>query len=90
MIGDKCQWFPVCLSAVLSSDEEDRLQGSEGEASPVGVPSLEPSPRVAHALLSCRGDEEDESHDIWQHTDLNGAGEDLPYTDLHSILILRH
>ncbi|XP_060731696.1 zinc finger E-box-binding homeobox 2a isoform X2 [Tachysurus vachellii] len=58
---------------VLSSDEEDRLQGSEGEGSPVGVPSLEPSPRVAHALLSCRGDEEDESHDIWQHTDLNGA-----------------
>ncbi|XP_058247344.1 zinc finger E-box-binding homeobox 2a isoform X2 [Hemibagrus wyckioides] len=58
---------------VLSSDEEDRQQGSEGEGSPVGVPSLEPSPRVAHALLSCRGDEEDESHDIWQHTDLNGA-----------------
>ncbi|KAM9486083.1 zinc finger E-box-binding homeobox 2a isoform 2-T2 [Clarias gariepinus] len=62
---------------VLSSDEEDRLQGSEGEGSPVGVPSLEPSPRVAHALLSCRGEEEDdvESRDIWQHTDLNGAEE---------------
>ncbi|KAK3543946.1 hypothetical protein QTP70_031857 [Hemibagrus guttatus] len=60
-------------SSLLSSDEEDRQQGSEGEGSPVGVPSLEPSPRVAHALLSCRGDEEDESHDIWQHTDLNGA-----------------
>ncbi|XP_047670418.1 zinc finger E-box-binding homeobox 2a isoform X1 [Tachysurus fulvidraco] len=63
--------FPT--QSVLSSDEEDRLQGSEGEGSPVGVPSLEPSPRVAHALLSCREDEEDESHDIWQHTDLNGA-----------------
>ncbi|TSM60535.1 Zinc finger E-box-binding homeobox 2 [Bagarius yarrelli] len=58
---------------VLSSDEEDRLQGSEGEGSPVGIPSLEPSPRVAHALLSCRVDEEDESHDIWQHADLNSA-----------------
>lgn len=64
---------------MLSSDEEDRLQGSEGEGSPVGVPSLEPSPRVAHALLSCRGEEEDdvESRDIWQHTDLNGAGESI-------------
>ncbi|XP_053536855.1 zinc finger E-box-binding homeobox 2a isoform X1 [Ictalurus punctatus] len=61
---------------VLSSDEEDRLQGSEGEGSPVGVPSLEPSPRVAHALLSCREDDEDESRDIWQHTDLNGAAEE--------------
>ncbi|XP_046698956.1 zinc finger E-box-binding homeobox 2a isoform X2 [Silurus meridionalis] len=67
---------------VLSSDEEDRLQGSEGEGSPVGVPSLEPSPRVAHALLSCRGDEEDESHDIWQHTDLNGAERKDEYNPL--------
>lgn len=67
--------FLSVFFAVLSSDEEDRQQGSEGEGSPVGVPSLEPSPRVAHALLSCRGDEEDESRDIWQHTDLNGAGE---------------
>ncbi|XP_062861850.1 zinc finger E-box-binding homeobox 2a isoform X2 [Trichomycterus rosablanca] len=60
---------------VLSSDDEDRLQGSEGEGSPVGVPSQEPSPRVAHALLSCREDDEDESRDIWQHADLSGAEE---------------
>lgn len=88
MIGDKRHRFPVCLFAVLSSDEEDRLQGSEGEGSPVGVPSLEPSPRVAHALLSCREDDEDESRDIWQHTDLNGAGESLTNADPYSLLIL--
>lgn len=67
----------LSLSAVLSSDDEDRLQGSEGEGSPVGVPSQEPSPRVAHALLSCREDDEDESRDIWQHADLSGAGKRL-------------
>lgn len=88
MIGDKRHRFPVCLFAVLSSDEEDRLQGSEGEGSPVGVPSLEPSPRVAHALLSCREDDEDESRDIWQHTDLNGTGESLTNADPYSLLIL--
>ncbi|KTF79587.1 hypothetical protein cypCar_00028231, partial [Cyprinus carpio] len=78
------------LSSVLSyenvvdagsgSDEEDRLLGSEGEGSPAGVPSLEASPRVAHALLSCRGDEENESQDgagahVWRHGDLNGSEE---------------
>ncbi|XP_056610515.1 zinc finger E-box-binding homeobox 2a isoform X2 [Triplophysa dalaica] len=62
------------------SDEEDRLLGSEGEGSPAGVPSLEASPRVAHALLSCRGDEENESQDgagahVWRHGDLNGSEE---------------
>ncbi|TRZ01368.1 hypothetical protein DNTS_018416 [Danionella cerebrum] len=78
------------LSSVLSydnvvdagsgSDEEDRLLGSEGEGSPAGVPSLEASPRVAHALLSCRGDEDNESQEgsgvhAWRHRDLNGADE---------------
>lgn len=64
------------------SDEEDRLLGSEGEGSPAGVPSLEASPRVAHALLSCRGDEENESQDgagahVWRHGDLNGSGKSV-------------
>ncbi len=67
------------VDAGSGSDEEDRLLGSEGEGSPAGVPSLEASPRVAHALLSCRGDEENESQDgagahVWHHGDLNGSG----------------
>lgn len=66
------------VDAGSGSDEEDRLLGSEGEGSPAGVPSLEASPRVAHALLSCRGDEESESQDgagaVWCHRDLNGSG----------------
>ncbi|CAM4603703.1 unnamed protein product [Leuciscus chuanchicus] len=68
------------VDAGSGSDEEDRLLGSEGEGSPAGVPSLEASPRVAHALLSCRGDEENESQDgagahVWRHEDLNGSDE---------------
>lgn len=68
------------VDAGSGSDEDDRLLGSEGEGSPAGVPSLEASPRVAHALLSCRGDEETESQDgagvhVWRHGDLNGSEE---------------
>uniref|UniRef100_A0A8C1CU30 Zinc finger E-box binding homeobox 2a n=1 Tax=Cyprinus carpio carpio TaxID=630221 RepID=A0A8C1CU30_CYPCA len=68
------------VDAGSGSDEEDRLLGSEGEGSPAGVPSLEASPRVAHALFSCRGDEENESQDgagahVWHHGDLNGSEE---------------
>ncbi|XP_016322092.1 zinc finger E-box-binding homeobox 2-like isoform X1 [Sinocyclocheilus anshuiensis] len=68
------------VDASSGSDEEDRLLGSEGEGSPAGVPSLEASPRVAEALLSCRGDEENESQDgagahFWRHGDLNGSKE---------------
>ncbi|XP_076849520.1 zinc finger E-box-binding homeobox 2a isoform X2 [Brachyhypopomus gauderio] len=72
--------YESVLEVGSGSDEEDRLPGSEGEGSPVGVPSREASPRVAHALLSCRGGEEGENHDaaglhIWHHADLNGAEE---------------
>ncbi|XP_016325129.1 zinc finger E-box-binding homeobox 2a isoform X3 [Sinocyclocheilus anshuiensis] len=68
------------VDAGSGSDEEDRLLGSEGEGSPAGVPSLEASPRVAHALISCHGDEENESQDgagahVWCHGDLNGSEE---------------
>ncbi|XP_052004093.1 zinc finger E-box-binding homeobox 2-like isoform X1 [Xyrauchen texanus] len=68
------------VDAGSGSDEEDRLLGSEGEGSPAGVPSLEASPRVAHALLSCLGDEENESQDgagahVWRHRDRNGSEE---------------
>ncbi|XP_058642281.1 zinc finger E-box-binding homeobox 2a isoform X1 [Onychostoma macrolepis] len=68
------------VDAGSGSDEEDRLLGSEGEGSPAGVPSLEASPRVAYAVVSCRGDEENESQDgagahVWRHGDLNGSEE---------------
>ncbi|XP_051997860.1 zinc finger E-box-binding homeobox 2-like isoform X1 [Xyrauchen texanus] len=68
------------VDAGSGSDEEDRLLGSEGEGSPAGVPSLEASPRVAQALLSCRDDEENESQDgagahVWHHRDVNGSEE---------------
>ncbi|XP_066542629.1 zinc finger E-box-binding homeobox 2a isoform X2 [Hoplias malabaricus] len=67
--------YESVVEAGSGSEDEDRLLGSEGEGSPLGVPSLEASPRVAHALLSCRGDEEAESRDIWRHGDLNGTEE---------------
>uniref|UniRef100_A0AAR2KVU5 C2H2-type domain-containing protein n=2 Tax=Pygocentrus nattereri TaxID=42514 RepID=A0AAR2KVU5_PYGNA len=67
--------YESVVEAGSGSEDEDRLLGSEGEGSPLGVPSLEASPRVAHALLSCRGDEEAESRDVWRHGDLNSAEE---------------
>ncbi|XP_062389640.1 zinc finger E-box-binding homeobox 2a [Sardina pilchardus] len=68
------------LEAGSESDEEDRLLASEGEGSPAGVPSLEASPRVGHALLSCRGDEDIDARDgpgnhVWRHGDINGTEE---------------
>ncbi|XP_012683875.2 zinc finger E-box-binding homeobox 2a isoform X3 [Clupea harengus] len=68
------------VEAGSESDEEDRLLASEGEGSPAGVPSLEASPRVGHALLSCRGNEEIDSRDgpgnhVWRHGDINGTEE---------------
>uniref|UniRef100_A0A4W4FBF0 C2H2-type domain-containing protein n=2 Tax=Electrophorus electricus TaxID=8005 RepID=A0A4W4FBF0_ELEEL len=72
--------YESVLDVGSGSDEEDRLPGSEGEGSPVGVPSREASPRVAHALLSCRGEEDSENHDaaglhVWHRGDLNGTEE---------------
>ncbi|XP_030641903.1 zinc finger E-box-binding homeobox 2a isoform X2 [Chanos chanos] len=61
------------VDAGSESDEEDRPLASEGEGSPAGVPSLEASPRVGHALLSCRGSEEIEGRDIWRHGEVNGT-----------------
>ncbi|XP_028846288.1 zinc finger E-box-binding homeobox 2a isoform X2 [Denticeps clupeoides] len=66
------------VDAGSESDEEDVLLPSEGEGSPAGVPSLESSPRVGHALLSRRGSEDiegrrDPSNHVWHH--VNGTVE---------------
>lgn len=75
------------VEAGSESDEEDRLLASEGEGSPAGVPSLEASPRVGHALLSCHGNEEIDARDgpgnhVWRHGDINGTGKQCPSTML--------
>uniref|UniRef100_A0A667YNY8 Zinc finger E-box binding homeobox 2a n=1 Tax=Myripristis murdjan TaxID=586833 RepID=A0A667YNY8_9TELE len=41
----------------LVSEENGRANGQEEAGSPAGVPTLEASPRVGHALLSYRGQE---------------------------------
>uniref|UniRef100_A0A3Q1I7C7 C2H2-type domain-containing protein n=1 Tax=Anabas testudineus TaxID=64144 RepID=A0A3Q1I7C7_ANATE len=64
------------------TDEDDRVLVSEEHGSPAGVPALEASPRVAHALLSYRDQENAEGreglqnhHHGWRVRDshLNGA-----------------
>ncbi|XP_063070312.1 zinc finger E-box-binding homeobox 2a isoform X3 [Engraulis encrasicolus] len=80
------------------SEEEDRLLASEGEGSPAaaGVPSLEASPRVGHAPLPFRGQQEDgDSRDgpgnhVWRHGDINEEGKDeynpmSPDVSLHGV-----
>ncbi|XP_056144990.1 zinc finger E-box-binding homeobox 2a isoform X2 [Lampris incognitus] len=77
------------------TDEDDRpvvsgenglANGEEEAGSPAGVPTLEASPRVAHALLSYRGQEGSEgrdsrqNHHAWRlgddtHSHLNGTDE---------------
>ncbi|XP_040003903.1 zinc finger E-box-binding homeobox 2a isoform X2 [Xiphias gladius] len=70
------------VEAGSETDEDDRTlvsednglangRGGGGEdeeaGSPAGVPALEASPRVAHALLSCRGPEGSESREALQN-----------------------
>ena len=68
----------------LVSQDNGPANGEEG--SPAGLPLMEASPRVGHALLSCRGEEGSEvmdgrqGHLAWRlgddlHGHLNGNGE---------------
>ncbi|XP_029937063.1 zinc finger E-box-binding homeobox 2a isoform X1 [Myripristis murdjan] len=70
----------------LVSEENGRANGQEEAGSPAGVPTLEASPRVGHALLSYRGQERSEGRDSRQnhhawclgdstHGHLNGTDE---------------
>ncbi|XP_071770681.1 zinc finger E-box-binding homeobox 2a isoform X2 [Centroberyx gerrardi] len=70
----------------LVSEENGLANGEEEAGSPAGVPALETSPRVGHALLSYRGQEGSEgrdgrqNHHAWHlgvdtHGHLNGTDE---------------
>lgn len=52
-------------------DEEEKVEGGRG---PAGVPPLETSPRVGHALLGREG-LQNQDHTWRHHIHLNGSGE---------------